>query len=41
MIGIASFFLGPDEAVTHIQHNIYISLTSMGVIGLFVAYLYY
>lgn len=39
-MGIAPFFVGPDEAVTGISHNLYVCFFGMSVAGFAAAYLY-
>lgn len=39
-MGVAPFFVGPDEGITGIQRNLYVCFAGMGVAGFAAAYLY-
>ena len=41
IIGISTFFIGPDEGITLLKHNIYICIMGLGVFGFNLPYLYY
>ncbi len=38
-IGVASFFVGPDKGLTSLNHNLYISVGTTGIMGYFGAFL--